>query len=71
MFRVVIRPDGHNPSTKRVKYRVTDVFEAPAIDSGVPVVYYNKNLSILVDKPHKTNTYINPAKALGFSGNSL
>jgi hypothetical protein len=65
MFRVVIRPDGHNPSTKRVKYRVTDVFEAPAIDSGVRVVYYNKNLSILVDKPHKTNTYINPAKALG------
>jgi hypothetical protein len=72
MFRVIIRPDGHNPLTGRKQYRVlrcqhdstftsafngfVDTFMDYKIDSLVMVMK--------TDKRYQPNSFINPRKAL-------
>jgi hypothetical protein len=70
MYQINIIKKGINPTTGRPQYRVINCFETFPYDVylgengiGKHAFYFNKEISILSEKPRKVGTIINPNKA--------
>lgn len=64
MWRVIFRRDGNNPLTGSARYRVAACFEAHVCFDRV-LRMGAKETGLLLSRPRRKGTIINPRKALG------